>query len=208
MTNASLRKVVVPVGLMVLSAAAACGALSSCGGSPTSGPGASDAQPADATMDGVVGADGSGEGAAPIDGTTADSATLDAGASGDSSTADAPGNVQCGTSVCDTNSSYCCRAGLDPSLQTCTGYDAGCSGSLWRCEKPSECPPGSHCIVFGVTAQGGLATTCGNSDTRTICVSSMDCTGARSCVTQTCHFEGGVEVVGICGGSLPSSTCP
>jgi hypothetical protein len=245
MTNANLREVFVPASLLVMSVVAACNILGGCGGDTTTGTGVPEGGPADGTTDGYVGADGSGDSGAPVDGTAADSTAFDTGAatdalspgdsgpsdggspadgpeadggadapsaadgSGESGIADAtsPGTVHCGASTCDTNTSYCCRTGLDPSLETCNAADAGCTGSLWRCEKPSDCP-GANCIVGGVTSQGGLTTACAKDNHWVLCASSMDCMGSQTCVTQTCHYEGGVESVGVCGGSLPATICP
>jgi hypothetical protein len=158
---------------------------------------------ADGGADSAVGDSGGSttDGASPDGGSPADSSTTDGGPSDGASPG--PGMVQCGTSVCALASSYCCRMGLDPSLQNCVAADAGCSGSWSQCDKPSDCPAGENCVVAAGTNLGGFTTQCSPRAHWVVCTSDMDCQGGQHCMPQTCRFEGGVQSLSTCGGSLP-----
>jgi hypothetical protein len=129
------------------------------------------------------------------------------GSSGDAGTSTQAGVVRCGASTCDTRATYCCKVALDPSLETCVAQDAGCSGSWSRCEKPSDCPAGEYCVVTGGTNLGGFTTECSPRANWVVCTSGADCPGGQPCTLENCRFEGGVESLSTCGGSLPTSSC-
>jgi len=200
--NRNVRRVVglrcfaVGIALVTSSVAFGCGGDDSSAGTSADGGGSDEA-----SGDSAAG----GDGASDVDGgTTGDGGGLDGG--GDGAPA-GPGFVQCGSAACDTASSFCCRTGLDPSLQACVATNGSCRGSLWRCEKPSDCTGADHCVVGGKTAQGGLSTACAPSKQLVVCATSADCGDAGACVSQTCHFEGGVQTIQTCG-ALAANVCP
>jgi hypothetical protein len=230
--NPNYTRTFVLSALSVVGVLVASCLVSSCSGNGATTSASPDAGPADGTAaaDGTASLDGSRDGNGGGDASVADSAANDSGASrpdaasldgaSDSTAPDTgtteggttdgagPGVLQCGASVCDGKSSYCCRAGLSSSLETCIALDAGCTGSWSFCDKPGDCPAGENCIVAAVTDQAGLTTQCASSSHWVVCTSNGDCQGGQPCMLQTCRFEGGVESLSTCGGSLPPSWCP
>jgi len=111
-----------------------------------------------------------------------------------------PGLVPCGSTMCDTSQTSCCRATGDAGTDTCVGPNGACTGTLVRCKETGDCQDGLVCCdAYGETS---CAASCGaysfqvcRSDTE--CGVHADAGAAKKCILQTC---GGAAA----GGGPPS----
>lgn len=144
-------------------------------------------------------------GAAVVDGSGAAGTTTAAGGtSGTGGTggvagglASDPGQVDCGGTVCQTPSQYCCVE--DPGsreIWECMDHadDTHCGAWLRECDEAADCEPGYQCCVpmtarpFPVYSTH-CALECDSFYWFQVCKTDAECPDGADCVLQLCHGE-------------------